>query len=179
MQDALGRRGTARIPESGDMHSLIPIPLCRRSADVANAVNTDCSSCETMSAVLCIFAFHPAGYRLIGRCPAFLHNKKRISINQRRKIICYALVGWKIRTISFTSIWRNSRIISETRSVSRISNRRHSFPRASDGEGDVLKGKKRSALKLFIPDMLFDKHIEMGENVWVFIGETYPAYCIY
>ena len=46
-------------------------------------------------------------------------------------------------------------------------------------EGVVLKGKKRSALKLFIPDMLFDKHIEMGENVWVFIGETYQAYCIY
>ena len=46
-------------------------------------------------------------------------------------------------------------------------------------EGIVLKGKKRSALKLFVPDMLFDKHIEMGENVWVFIGETYPAYCIY
>ena len=46
-------------------------------------------------------------------------------------------------------------------------------------EGVVLKGKKRSALKFFIPDMLFDKHIEMGENVCVFIGETYPAYCIY
>ena len=145
MQDALGRRGTARIPESGDMHSLIPIPLCRRSADVANAVNTDCSSCENDELQsFCIFAFHPAGYRLIGRCPAFLHNKKRININQRRKIICYALVGWKIRTISFTPIWRNSRIISETRSASRISNRR-SFISASIRRRRVSCSRGRNA----------------------------------
>ena len=45
-------------------------------------------------------------------------------------------------------------------------------------EGVVLKGKKRSALKLFIPDMLFDKHIEMGENVWIVIGGAYASYCI-
>ena len=46
-------------------------------------------------------------------------------------------------------------------------------------EGLILRGKKRSALKLFIPDMVFDRHIDMGENVWIFIGETYPAYCLY
>ncbi len=46
-------------------------------------------------------------------------------------------------------------------------------------EGTVLKGTKRTALKLFVPDMVFDKHIEMGENVWVYVGEMYPAYCIY
>lgn len=46
-------------------------------------------------------------------------------------------------------------------------------------EGEVLIGKKRSALKLFIPDMVFDKHIDMGESVWVYIGEMYPAYCLY
>lgn len=53
------------------------------------------------------------------------------------------------------------------------------FRAAPAAEGVVLKGKRRSALKLFIPDLLFDRHIEMGENVWVYIGETYPAYCIY
>ena len=46
-------------------------------------------------------------------------------------------------------------------------------------KGIVLKGKKRSALKLFVPNLMFDENIEMGENVWVFVGETYPAYCIY
>ena len=46
-------------------------------------------------------------------------------------------------------------------------------------EGLILRGKKRSALKLFIPDMVFDKHIDMGESVWIYIGESYPAYCLY
>ena len=87
------------------------------------------------------------------------------------------MVGWKIRTISFTSIWRNSRI-NEV-GISNLKQEIIHFREHPTTEGVVLKGKKRSALKLFIPDMLFDKHIEMGENVWVFIGETYPAYCIY
>lgn len=43
----------------------------------------------------------------------------------------------------------------------------------------MLKGKKRLALKLFVPNLMFDENIEMGENVWVFVGEAYPAYCIY
>lgn len=46
-------------------------------------------------------------------------------------------------------------------------------------EGVILRGIKRSALKLFVPDMVFGRHIEMGETVWVYIGETYPAYCLY
>lgn len=46
-------------------------------------------------------------------------------------------------------------------------------------EGVVLKGKKRTSIRLLIPDMMFDKHIEMGETVWLYVGETYPAYCIY
>ena len=44
---------------------------------------------------------------------------------------------------------------------------------------EEFRGKKRSALKLFIPDMVFDKHIDMGESVWIYIGESYPAYCLY
>lgn len=46
-------------------------------------------------------------------------------------------------------------------------------------EGLTVTGTKRTAVKIFIPDLTFDKHIEMGESVWMFIGETYPAYCIY
>lgn len=46
-------------------------------------------------------------------------------------------------------------------------------------EGVDIKGTKRTCLKLFIPDMMFDKHIEMGESVWVYSGDTYPAYCLY
>lgn len=46
-------------------------------------------------------------------------------------------------------------------------------------EGVILKGTKRTAIKLFIPDLVFDEHIEMGENVWVYMGENYECYCLY
>lgn len=46
-------------------------------------------------------------------------------------------------------------------------------------EGVIITGTKRAALKLFVPDMVFGKHIDMGESVWVYIGEMYPAYCLY
>ncbi len=46
-------------------------------------------------------------------------------------------------------------------------------------EGQVITGVKRTSIKLFIPDRVFDEHIEMGENVWVYMGESYEAYCLY
>ncbi len=46
-------------------------------------------------------------------------------------------------------------------------------------EGKLLKGLKRTSLKLLIPNMTFDEKIEMGDNVFVYMGETYDAYCIY
>lgn len=52
--------------------------------------------------------------------------------------------------------------------------------KANPVEGGITyRGTKRTALKLFVPDMTFEKHIEMGESVWVFVGEMYPAYCLY
>lgn len=46
-------------------------------------------------------------------------------------------------------------------------------------EGLTIRGKKRVALKLMIPDLMFDEHLEMGENVWVYLGETRECYCLY
>ena len=46
-------------------------------------------------------------------------------------------------------------------------------------EGLILKGGRRSSVKLFIPDLYFGQHIDMGENVWLYLGEMSPAYCIY
>lgn len=46
-------------------------------------------------------------------------------------------------------------------------------------EGLQLKGVKRTAVKVFIPDLVFDEHIEMGENVWLYMGENYECYCLY
>lgn len=48
-----------------------------------------------------------------------------------------------------------------------------------DPEGLQLIGRKRTSIKLFIPDLVFDEHIEMGENVWVYLGENYECYCLY
>lgn len=46
-------------------------------------------------------------------------------------------------------------------------------------EGVILKGRKRTSIKLFVPDLTFDEHIDMGENVWVYMGENYECYCLY
>ena len=49
-------------------------------------------------------------------------------------------------------------------------------------EGVVLKGKKRTSLKLIIPDLLFEdkeEKLPMGDTVWVYLGEVYPCYCVY
>ncbi len=53
------------------------------------------------------------------------------------------------------------------------------FRKNPTAEGITVTGTRRTAIKIFIPDLVFDKHIEMGESVWIFIGETYPAYCVY
>ena len=46
-------------------------------------------------------------------------------------------------------------------------------------EGVNLKGRKRTSLKLFIPNMLFDEKMDMGDSVWVYMGENYESYCLY
>ena len=49
-------------------------------------------------------------------------------------------------------------------------------------EGILIKGKKRTTLKLFIPDLYFaDKpeKLPMGDTVWVYMGEYYPCHCVY
>lgn len=49
-------------------------------------------------------------------------------------------------------------------------------------EGILLKGRKRTTLKLFIPDLYFEEEqekLDMGDTVWVYLGEYYPSYCVY
>ena len=48
-------------------------------------------------------------------------------------------------------------------------------------DGEVLKGTKRTAIRLLIPDLYFEgeEKIEMGETVWVYLGELYEIYCLY
>lgn len=46
-------------------------------------------------------------------------------------------------------------------------------------EGVNLRGKKRTTVKMFIPNLLFSTPIDMGENVWLYMGDLCPAYCLY
>ena len=42
-----------------------------------------------------------------------------------------------------------------------------------------LKGMKRTYLKVFIPNKVFKEPIDMGDTIWVYMGENYECYCIY
>ena len=53
------------------------------------------------------------------------------------------------------------------------------FREAPVKEGVTLKGGRRSSALLFIPDMYFDTDMVMGGNVWMYLGEMRPAFCIY
>ena len=46
-------------------------------------------------------------------------------------------------------------------------------------EGVNISGRKRTTLKLLIPNLTFSEPIDMGENVWIYMGELCPAYCLY
>ena len=45
-------------------------------------------------------------------------------------------------------------------------------------EGYTIKGPKRTCGRLFVPDLTFGKHIEMGENVFFYMGEMAECYVI-
>lgn len=45
-------------------------------------------------------------------------------------------------------------------------------------EGMSVRGTRRTTLKLVIPDLYFGTAIDRGDNVWIYMGEQYPAYCL-
>ena len=46
-------------------------------------------------------------------------------------------------------------------------------------EGFTIKGPKRTSGRLFVPDLTFGQHIEMGENIFFYMGEMQECYVIY
>ena len=52
------------------------------------------------------------------------------------------------------------------------------FAKRPTKEGLLLKGGKRTSLKLFVPDLIFDEHLEYGDKVWMYLGEHYDCYCL-
>lgn len=55
------------------------------------------------------------------------------------------------------------------------------FRNNPEKDGIYLKGTKRTTLKVFIPDLYFEgeEKLNMGDSVWIFMGEYYPCYCLY
>ena len=46
-------------------------------------------------------------------------------------------------------------------------------------EGLTLRGERRTTARLFIPDLLFNRHIEMGETIFLYRGDMLECYVIY
>ena len=46
-------------------------------------------------------------------------------------------------------------------------------------DGLTLRGRRRTTARLFIPDLLFGRHIEMGENIFLYRGDMVECYVIY
>ncbi len=53
------------------------------------------------------------------------------------------------------------------------------FKKSPTKEGVTIIGRKRTSIKLLIPNLTFKEEIEMGENVWVYMGENYESFCLY
>lgn len=46
-------------------------------------------------------------------------------------------------------------------------------------EGLTLHGARRTSVKLFMPNLYFGEEIEMGDSVWLYMGDLDPIYCIF
>lgn len=69
--------------------------------------------------------------------------------------------------------------LSRELGISDLAQRIEDFSKAPTQEGENIKGLKRTTLKLMVPNLVFREPIEMGENVWIYMGELCPAYCLY
>lgn len=68
---------------------------------------------------------------------------------------------------------------SKETGISNLREKVENFVKNPKKEGEVLTGRKRTSVTVFIPDLTFDEHIQMGENPWIYMGESYECYCIY
>lgn len=69
--------------------------------------------------------------------------------------------------------------LSRELGISDLRQRVEAFRQEPVPEGTNIRGQKRTTLKLMIPNLLFEEPIEMGDSVWIYMGEICPAYCLY
>ena len=44
---------------------------------------------------------------------------------------------------------------------------------------NIRTGMKGTSLKLFVHDLVFEEKLDMGDTVWVYLGQTHVSYCLY
>ena len=44
---------------------------------------------------------------------------------------------------------------------------------------NIRSDMKGTSLKLFVPDLVFEEKLDMGDTVWVYLGQTHVSYCLY
>ena len=69
--------------------------------------------------------------------------------------------------------------LSRELGISDLGQRVAAFRAHPTPEGENIKGRRRTTLKLMIPNLVFSEPIDMGENVWIYMGDLCPAYCLY
>ncbi len=69
--------------------------------------------------------------------------------------------------------------LSKYLQISVLGEKIRKFREAPVKEGVILRGARRTSALMFIPDLYFDDDLVMGGNVWLYLGDMQPAYCIY
>ena len=69
--------------------------------------------------------------------------------------------------------------LSRELGINALAQRVEAFRKEPSPEGENIKGRKRTTLKLMIPNLTFSEPVDMGENVWIYMGDLCPAYCLY
>ena len=76
-------------------------------------------------------------------------------------------------------IWCISTALPNWRSWSGLEEAANELRQHPTAEGFTIKGPKRTSGRLFVPDLTFGEHIEMGENIFFYMGEMQECYVIY
>ncbi len=83
-------------------------------------------------------------------------------------------ITWSISTARHS--WRSLERTLHFPGLEEAANELRQHPTA---EGFTIKGPKRTSGRLFVPDLAFGEHIEMGENIFFYMGEMQECYVIY
>ena len=61
--------------------------------------------------------------------------------------------------------------LSRELGINDLAQRVEAFRKEPSPEGENIKGRKRTTLKLMIPNLTFSEPVDMGENVWIYMGD--------